>query len=65
VRQLARTGEHADIETLEGEPVAGGALPILCSYQSPNSGIIGKLERFLTEAVTLERIFRDSVAILC
>lgn len=66
VSQLASsTDEHADIETLEGDPVSSGALPVLCWYQSPDADTIGRLERYLTEVVGAERVSRDSVAVLC
>lgn len=70
VRQLASaTDENSDSETLEGDPIASGDVPILCWYPpgggSAAANVVARLEQFLTDALSGERVSRDSAAVLC
>ncbi|MBA3920019.1 MAG: hypothetical protein C0516_15755 [Gemmatimonas sp.] len=60
----ASTDDGADAETLGGEPVVNGELPVLHWFQS-EEGFIARLESFIESAVAAERVSRDAVAVLC
>lgn len=65
VLQIASTTDgEADAETLGGDPVTHGELPVLFRYRTEGEAI-ERIERFVEEAVAAERISRDAVAILC